>query len=346
MVREDQRLHDYVYAARHPLIAEVVFERILPRRPNVMMSMFDWWQVSKCYSTPQTLRHFRQLIRGRPILEFFPDHTAAAEIYRLALENAGEDPYVLQQRGIYEMLRPNGNLTEAHTFLTRAQRLAPRNATITHSLAELELKQAESARSTLDVQRHREEARRLAAIVRDDPVHGSFGYHTILKVLTDHLREMLHDNETANDDIDRVLQEIEATIAAGFQRFPDDSYLLSSEAEISELLQDADRARTALEYAFERNRRSPYIAGRLARIYQSEGRVEDAVQVLKTAVDTNPGDRRLRFSLAMALEQSTRGNAIDDITYHLARSYTPGDRTTTLSFGMLPFYISKVLPML
>jgi len=339
LVEEDRLLRDHIYMARHSLIADKVFERIL-RTPN---ARFDEYvrvvgALNLAYSTDTTA--FRQMVRGRTLLELFPDHTAAVEIFRIAMEVADDDPHVFHQRGIYEMVRPNGNLQDAHAFLAKARALAPSDLTVIHSLAELERKRAEAATNPLIRASHRNEARKLAQAVRDDAIHGDFGYHTLLKLQLDRLTELLEDKDSPDREIDRLLQEIEETLQQGLQRFPGSDYLLSAEADLGELLADKERARDALAAAFQQNRRSPFIAGRLARILAGEGKNEEALRTLEEALEANPGERRLHFSYAMLLRETDRGSK-ETILYHLQRSFTPGDRNFDAQFWFATYLYMK-----
>jgi tetratricopeptide (TPR) repeat protein len=329
MVTEDRRIRDFLYSARHELIAEVVFERILStseRRFDEYIRLIGAMNLS--YSTDFSA--FRQMVRGRRILELFPDHTAAREVFRVALGVAGDDPHTLQQRGIYEMARPNGNLLDAQEYLNKARSLSPRDFVILHSLAELALRRAEASESALQRQKFRDECRELANIVRDDPNHGPFGYHTILKLHIDRLKELVDDSQASNRDLDRLLQEIERTLESGLERFPADEYILSAEAELSMVLSNEERAHTALSTAFEHNRRSPFIANRLASIHVGRGEFVEARRILELALETNPGDPKLHLAYAKLLID-LKAN-LSDILYHLHRSFTPGDRNYNAQF--------------
>ena len=329
-VREDKVLRDYVYLARHSLIAEIVFDRILgtrERRFDEYLRLFKYLNLS--YRTDMTA--FRKMIRGRLMLELFPDYEDARAIFDSALKLAPDDTHVLHQRGIYEMNRANGNLESAHNFLVSASSIAPIDSTIMHSLAELERKRGELATNEIQRKRHRDEAVRLAKVLQSDPVQGSYGYHTILKTHLDRLREILGSSGNDDIEIDRVLQEVEETITAALQRFPGDEYILASEAEFAEILDDEERARLALSRAFDRNKRSPYIASRLARVLEKSNRVDEAVRVLETAVEANSSNRELNFALALMLRQADQDDP-DTMLHHLRRSFVPGDRNYTAQF--------------
>ena len=341
-VREDKKIGDYVYLARHPLIAQVVFDRILTSRDR----RFDEYlrlvtSLNLSYSTDMAA--FRRMIRGRVILDLFPDHDDATAIFNAALDIAPSDVHVLHQRGIYEMRRPNGNLAGAHDLLREAARLSPQDLTIVHSLAELERRRGELAINEVQRRRHRDEAVRLARTLRTDAVQGPYGYHTILKTKMDDLREVLGRSDDGAADIDRTIQDIEETLAASRQRFPEDEYILAAEAEFAGILRDDERARLALERAFQRNNRSPYIASRLARVLQESGQVEDAVGVLEAAVEANSGNQQLNYAYAQMLRQAGRDTP-DTMIHHLRRAFVPGDRNYEAQFWYACYLYMKDTP--
>jgi Flp pilus assembly protein TadD len=328
-VKLDPITRDYLYAARHSLIADIVFQRILTS-PNERYDQYVRLigNMNLSYETDRTA--FLQLMRARTLLELFPDHDAVVQLFKVAAQVAPEDAFLLHQRGIYEMRRPNGSLSQAADYLNRALALASRDLTIRHSLAELELARADASRTTLERDRHRQKARQLAAVVCQDPVRGAYGYHTLLKLGLARLTELLQ-TAASDGEIDLAIQEIETQLERGQARFPRDNYLMAAEADFSRLLQDEDRALSALRRAFQLNRRSPFIAGSLAKLLRDRGQPNDAETVLAEALQANPGERWLHAALAVLLHSSSEPD-IPRILHHLRRSFTPGDANYRMQF--------------
>jgi len=328
-VRYDSLIKDNLYAARHPLIAEIVFERILTdpgaRFDNYVRLVAG---LNLAYDTDRTA--FFQLMRARNIMDLFADYDTIMELFRTATKVASDQPFLFHQQGIYEMRRANHNLIRAAEHLNHARTMAPHDRSIIHSLAELELLRAEASTTQLEKEHHREEARRLALPLREDPVRGSYGYHTLLKLSLDRLRETLAGNP-ADRDIDEQAQELERLLDRALQRFPGDAYLLTAEADFGSLLKDDDRVFHALKKAFEANRRSPFIARSLAKAYVDRGMPEDAVRTLEEALEANRGEKRLHFALAITRIELANID-IDTALFHLRRSFTPGDDNYTAQF--------------
>ena len=144
---------DRAYQARHPWIAEVVFERAVTtpdERYDLYLRLLDALDVG--YGVD---RHaFRRLIRARELLVLFPDPRLVRNLYNKAAEMAGNDAYVFQQQPIFEMRRENPNLTAAYELLTHASTLATHDKSITHTLSELEIERAKRSASAVEQGRH------------------------------------------------------------------------------------------------------------------------------------------------------------------------------------------------
>jgi hypothetical protein len=192
-VEQDPVVRDYMYRARHPHIAEIVFERILKdqeARYEIYIKCLRELNID--YSTDRLA--FRQMVRGRDLIDLFPNHDLAKGILKVAQELVGEDPYLLHQMALYEMHRPNGNLHESNELLTKALAIAyPDLANaIKHSIAELLLRSAELARTPLERDKCLAEASRIAQSLKGTSL-GETGYihHTLVKIGLKRLKALI-----------------------------------------------------------------------------------------------------------------------------------------------------------
>jgi tetratricopeptide (TPR) repeat protein len=322
---------DYAYSARHPHIAQIVFERILktqePRFDNYVRCLN---QLNIDYEGDR--KAFRQMIRGRTLLDLFPNHELVTAIYDAADAKVGtsshDRAHLLHQMAIYEMVRPNGSLHGAADLLNKAMQIAPNDTTVLHSLAELRLRSAdEIARTQLEREKYLRDAMAIAQAIKSSDRNSAHGHHTLVKSWLRKLADLvrLEGDEAPQTAIEAAIKNIEQSLSEGFQRFPGDPYLHSAEAELASLLLDSDRVLSALQQAFGANPRSAYLALRLASYYQSQERFAEARTTLKTALDANPGERKLHYAYAELLLKVESSDA-NEITYHLQRSFTPGDR--------------------
>ena len=328
----DRISRDYVYITRHPHIAGMVVTRALAKssdKLDLYLKMLNSMNID--YDSDR--RAFRKLLAGRSLLEEFPDHPMVEAIYKNARLKFRDDAYLFQQIAIYEMNRPDGNLQEANEYLARAKTLAPYNRTITHSLAELQLRRAEGARTTLEFHRYIREAQNLARPLTVASSVVSHGFHTLAKAHLAKLRRMISsdDEEAADIGVTDTIKDAEAVIQEGLQRFPGDPYLLTAESDLGELLSDDTRSMNALKTAFEKNPHSPFIVVRLAKGLLSQDKVDEARMVYRRALEAGVSDKHVHFNYARLLIDSNDGNGTD-IEYHLRRAFTDGDRNVEAQF--------------
>ena len=269
---------------------------------------------------------FSAMTKGRTMASLFPKHQYAESIYAMARKKEGNAPFLLQQMAVYEMQRSDGDLNAAREYLSDARRQEPHNPSLIHSLSELHLSLANTARNPVEESAHLNEAKKIAEGLKRDNRSTSHGHHTVIKIALRHLERLI---KAGNDDeitgFDSQLKEVEQAIREALQRFPDDSHILDAEASLATLLNQSERSVMAIKRAFDNKPRSPYLAIRLARIYSNNGLLDEARGILKKALNVNPGERQLHFAYAKLLIEHG-GAEEDEVEHHLQRSFTSGDR--------------------
>lgn len=328
----DDRTRDYVYRARHPHIADIVFQRTLSTQEQRLDAYIPLLKALNIdYDSDRTA--YRRLIRARSLLELFPDHQKVQNIYKICGDIAGDDPYLYQQMSIYEMRRADGNLDDASDYLKYARDLAPRDRSILHSSAELLLRKSELARSSLESQAYIREAQNLAGKLTGPDATDSYGYHTLAKIGLAKLHEIIgRSDESQNEfEISEAIRETGDAIEKGIQRFPDAEYLMDAESELCKILDDNAGVVDALRRAFETNPHSCYAAIRLAKSLLKNGQAADASKIYQQAIEANPNERSLHYHYAKLLlhEKSVDG---DTLEFHLRRAFTEGDRNYDAQF--------------
>lgn len=322
-VKQNPLTKDYFYLARHPEIAAIVFDRILSSPHDRLNEYLRILAELNLAYTPDR-RAYRGLVHGKTLLALFPDYKAVLEIFRVAETVGKNEPYLYQQKGIYEMSRPNGNYERAYEYLNTARTLSGKDPSIVHSLAELARIRAEKASTSLEKTGYRLESKKLAYSILSDEDSARYARHTIVKILLDELHELLEVEDVGDREIDGAIESLEDNLEKGLQKYPGDSYLLSAEADLGRLLNDKKRAFTALVKAFETNKRNSFIAIRLSKVYNSEGMGDRAVETLGAALEANPSDKGLHYQYAMLLRK--KGDVpIDTLIYHFRRAFTKWD---------------------
>lgn len=326
--RVGRRGHDMEYMARHPHVAELVFRQVLPTGES------RYEQFSKLISTlnvsyESDRSSFRHLMNHRVLSDLLPDHSMVEQLFTLAQERAADDGHVFLHHGMYEMRREGGNLNRAEELLGKAEKLLPHNAVVGHAFAELELILADKATNPLVRENHLKTARTLVARMMGSYAKNAYGYSTAFKVEHMRLRSLL-DADASAEAVATAIRNAESVLAEGIQQFPNDAYLLSAEASLAATLGADMRVIAALDKAVKANLRNTHAVARLSQILQASGDVDRAKELLQTAIDAVPFEKRLNYLYArLLMAQEADGNVIEK---HLRRAFTEGDRNLEAQF--------------
>lgn len=326
-VKEWKSIRDYVYFARHPYIAEIVFEQILTNqkeRYDEYIKLLSNLNLS--YNTDRAA--FRQLIKGKKLKELFSDYQNVKAIFKIASDISPDDPYLYHQWGIYEIHQ--GNLDRAESFLIKAKKLDIKDNTIIHSLANLILKRSQIEKSKVKKNKYAEQAEKLTIKLLDNPATRKYAFHTLISIYMDELKNMFDEDNSSEIEINKIVKKIEKHFEVAKQEYPGDSLFYSTESKFCELINNEKKAWDTLEKAFKINKRDSYLAIRLSKIYHSQGNLEKAIDITKEAIDCNQTDMRLRFRLAEYLIEAKEDT--EDIIHNLRRSFTKGDRNFESQF--------------
>jgi thioredoxin-like negative regulator of GroEL/cold shock CspA family protein len=326
---------DFAYRARHSEIAQIVFDQVLTdptERFNEYIRIVR--ALNRVYSVDYEA--LRGILRAKWVHELFPSYEDAKAIYDVAEEIHGDDAYFYQQRANYERIRPNGNLSLAQTLLDKARELNPADSTIVHTLAEVYRSRAELADKKLERARFRREARALLRSIDATAPAARYAAVTELKLSIDDLHDLLADESSSDRAIDEGVRDAERAFESARQRYPGDSYVLTTESEFAKLLEDHERSFEALKRARTSNPRDPFIASRLAAILVKRDDRKTALEYIKTALESNRGDKRLNFQYAELLRANNE-TSIEDLIYYYHRAFTKWDRNYESQFWYARF---------
>jgi tetratricopeptide (TPR) repeat protein len=322
-------IRDYVYRSRHSHVAEIVFERVLvdaQDRYDEYIRIIGAMDID--FNSDRAA--LKKLINAKQLMNLFNDPQMIRGIYNTANRRITNDPMVMQQEGIFEMNSLGGSLDKATDILQKAFKnatMAQKNI-IAHSLSELALRKSEKAPTHVEKSKYRNESRKVAqelvaTSMTEHPIH------TLIKIGLDELTDLIEQEDESS--IERKIREIEKTISQAVQAFPDSVFILDAEAKFFDLIKKHPPALQVLKKAFQINKRSPYIAVRLAKMYEAEGDIDNAIKALKECLDANPSDKSTNFKLAMLLAKSPDAN-MPEILHHLRRSFTQGDSNYIAQF--------------
>lgn len=334
LLRTDPKSGDYVYEARHPLIANHVYEAALKTQAERFDNLIRIL-VKLNPSFSYDLEVIARIVRSANVEAVVSDPAKGRQIYDTALSSVGRLPVILHQRGIYEMHvgTSPADLARSEEYLNEALTLEPYNKSMRHSLAELDFKRSRIAKEKIEKLAWRRSARERAEALTTGSIN-SYPHSTLVKIAIDEVRDALAEAEKTEDETTiRVLGEsisgAESVLKRSQQLFPNDPVLLTLEGEMSSALSEVDRTEVAFRKALQANPNSTLAARKLARIQTAKGAHADAVNTLRASLEANPGSSEIQFSLAKAL-MATAPDAdqtqSDEILYHLRRSFTPGDK--------------------
>lgn len=337
----DGRSQDYAYRARHSVIADMVFHEALTEpaeRCDQIVRIIGSMNVS--FDTDRLA--FEQLIRGRNIADLFADRSLGERIFRAAESAAADQSHVQHQMAVFELNHSTGDLEKASQCIDKALELATGGkVAIRHTEALILREKARAATSRIEREKLREEAK---DILKPQMRRGTspYPYHAFGRTVLDELKEALNSDRSAGNDMESrivadAISQIERVIREGLLRFTDDSHLKSLEAELAQAIDDAPRARSALEQALAANPGSAYVAVRVARIYRKEGDITKAQTVLRKAIEQNPNSKVVHFETAIGLMQIGTREHYDSIQRHLRASFTEGDSNYQAQFTYARF---------
>jgi len=321
---------DMAYMARHPWIAEIVFENSLPDALE-RMDLYLRLLLAIDIGYEADWKAYRNLIKARELMRLFPDPKMVRAIYDRAESIGDGDAYYHQQRAIYEMRRDNPNLDLAYEKLKIAERLSPKDQSIAHSLAELELARAQRAGTEIEAEKHLNAASGIAKGLTGNKAETSFGYHTLCKISLEKLKKQLQDDPTNEQQISLLVKNTEKQIKEALDRFPDDEYLLEAESQLAVQISADERAVRALERAFTVNPLSPFIARSLANLHERRKEVGKAREVLEKCLEGLPGEKSINGSIARLITKYTPDDK-QKAEYFWRRSFTEGDSNYTSQF--------------
>ena len=338
----DNSTKDYYYVARHPYIAEIVFNQILSNQEDRFNRYYNI--LSKLNTSYDSDRKaFREMIKANNLLDLFnKNHDLICKIYEKAEEQYYNDSYVLQQKAIYEMKRPNGNLSKAKEYLSIAEVQEPKNTSIKHSKAELYIKIAENAtRTQIEMEQYLNEAEKIIENISLNNQISTYCYSSKIKIGFIRLNYYI-DNNINEEAIKDIINSIESNLIKGFQSFPNDPILLQYDAELAKVLKNQERLLNSLDKAFFANTRNSNIGIRLAKLYKDYGSIDKAISVLDSAIDANRSDIKIKYLKAKLLFEVNEPKYRKEILYLLDKSYNENDRNSDgiLLYGR-ELFISK-----
>ena len=323
---------DYAYRSRHPVIADMIFKKVLDDPENRTEQIIRLVQSMNVDFQSDHIA-FEQMIRGRDLAELFDDRVLVDRIFEAASKAIASEAHIQHQRAVFELHHPNGNLMRALQAVNKAEETTgQKKSAIRHTKAMVLRKLALEAQSSTERDKLRVKAKEiLKKLVRQAGT--PYSYHTLGQLCLDECREYLAEAEDIDNGIENLrerrigelVSEIERVIQKGLKVYPNESYLLELERQLAKLINDKPRAENALSKAIEMRPDNGFLAVRMARHLKGKENLEGAKRVLVQCLERNPSDANARIELAKLLIEEDERKYHDVICDHLRRVFSTGD---------------------
>lgn len=332
-VKKDPKSGDYAYAARHEIIANLVFEKALRTqddKADLLISLLN--SLSLDYSEDYSC--MTQILRGKELAKNFAEKRLVYEIFATAEEQLDDLGYIYHQKAKYELAHQGSDYNAALSYIQEAEGVKPDSVDIQHTKAEILAGFANSTNSQFEADASRNEAKKI--ISRYLPKSKtSHMYHCLAKILFDELKETASKMQQ-DDSYDRVFEsilvEIDASMSEGLKKFPDDRYLSAINYDINKFVYGIENSISLIEKLVEKNPRDQHATRRLADAYEKMGRLPEAKMCLEACVAINPNARMAHASIARLYIKDDRLKNKQKISEHLRRSYNAFDNNLQLQF--------------
>ena len=316
--RGDDDVH---YMARHPHVAQVVFDQVLgtaDERFEQIVRVLHAMNLS--YSID--VHAFNQLTRARAVRKALDVPELGRAFFEHARKVAPDDVHLLHQFAIFEMKW--NDLRCANALLADALEQSPKDRAILHSAANLRRLEAKVSKNDLERRRLRQDSRKFLARSRSgNPT--PYDVHLSLVVRLDELEEQFREDavESPRETV-QIAVEIARDLADALSRFPDSSELLMVEHRLRRLTGEGELAGQALRNAFAADQSQEFVAVLLAKRLDREGKIGEAISVLESCLNQRSDAREARFLIGRLLIRSEGNSEI--ALQHLRRSFRRGDQ--------------------
>lgn len=314
-------INDFVYLTRHQYIAQIIFETVLKTEQD---RYDEYVRVLSCLDVDykSDWNAFLSMTNAHQLIDTFKDPIKIRNLYDLAEKCCPDNPKLLQQRAIFEMNSPGGNLYKAEDYLIKAHNDLPEDCLISHSLAEVCIKKSEKSTNSIEKNQLLQRAKKLCEWIIRKHKDQSHAFHTLLKVNIIELQDLFVDPDSHS--IENRIKEIEKILLVARQQFPEQGFLIEIEAKFNEIIDNQPKAIELLELAFSINKASPYISLRYSKSLENQGNLPKAVETLKATLNLIPNDKDVNFRYAYLLSKSENPN-YEEIIHFYRRSFTLGD---------------------
>lgn len=332
----EKRYRDFTYRSRHQEISKMVFSlAIKDQEERAFQLIRILSKIDLDYSSDK--KAFFELVKGKKLAELFERKDLALSVFDAAESASPPISYLYHQRAILELNHVKGNDETATEFIRLAEIAAQnegyKDSSIQHTKANLFRRKALAAKSPIERERYRADARSILKpqFAKNDT---SYPEHLLGLVLLDELKEFF-EKKTENEEknlqelteqaIIRITSEISKIIDDQLLKSPNDGSMVKLRSDFLNLIGKQPQAINVLESFYKRNPSNANIARIYAEALSEYDDLDLAIEVIRSAVLASPNDKLASLSLSkMLIKKDEFGNS-DTILSFLRRSFSDGD---------------------
>jgi tetratricopeptide (TPR) repeat protein len=294
---------DIYYTTRHPVIADIVFDRKIKnerRRREYYEELVK--NLDLGYSSD--LNAYNKLSRGKnkQLLRDFKDAKDRRSIMNLLIKRNPNDPYVYQHAAMMEISEQD--IARAGRHLERAIDLAPDEATIRDTKGRFVLMSAIKETDSFLADQKFAEAEQIFKNNAHNQPEEPYAYKHLAETYLAWAKRQ--ENEDARMNLISLAYE---AIHNGLAKCSSTSMLLQKQAEIEQdILQHPDAARKIFAQIFEQRPGDTASRFLAATLEEQQGHPEAALAVLLGGVDSAANDHHLRYRIARLMAEHDAGS--------------------------------------
>ena len=329
---EDRLPDDIEYRARHPIIAEIVSNHLLPTPEQLLQAYLTIISLLDIGSSD--IVSFRKISRNRPLVDSLHRYELRAQFYKACRETAPDDPIVAQHWAIAAMAAER--FGTARQQLADARRLAPRDTTIQHTAGMLALTQYRHTESGDAWERvHFAAAEKEFLSLTRRAKRDAHAY--------DSLADLYEEKARRSESGDRMVWygKAQEVLADGIDQVEDKSGLIAAEAGIHERLGEIEDADQDFREALRIEPRNSHARILYARYLQRSGHFDASRKQLESGLELDKDDRRLRQAYGEVLAALNRPQSEVEAQYRLAMGHQYQNWNAAYEFAVYLFSTSR-----
>jgi tetratricopeptide (TPR) repeat protein len=311
-------IKDTVYGARHSVIARIVFWGKVPSE-NARLDFYRRVLSSLDLGYEADRAAFRQMTRARSkeIMECFTTYDTKQQFFILATEVDPNDAYIHQHRAM--MALKEKETVDALDYIGEARRLHPNDLTIRDTHARILIVRGLEQPWVTARTAFAEAENILNANIAKWPTN-SYGYATLSE-----LYQALAQKSDDPEEQTSYLSKAYDMVLKGIERCKTRTMLWQLQGQLEQAVGTLEGARDAFRKVLKERPSDVVTRLLFAKLEESEGEVDVALNLLRDGLASAGNDRRLRHQLGIMLLKHQPSQTTEIETHLKAAVMIPGN---------------------